>query len=335
MTDRTVAERAGPVDPVADRVRQALADRAFRIVYQPIVSLDDGRAVGVEALSRFIPEPYGPPDSWFADAWQVGLGVELELAAFEAALDGLDMVPSGCRVAVNLSPSVITHPDLLRQVTGSRARRVVIELTEHVAVHDYDRVRSAVALLRARGARLAVDDMGAGFASFRHIVKLAPDIIKLDRELVRDIDTDPVRRSVAAAMVHFAADVGSDIVAEGIETPDELEAVRALQIRYGQGMLIGAPEPVESLPVSLRLGTTPWVATTDASRLRQADRTPAEELAVAGGVLVRLAEAAVRGELGAEPADIAALDQATAAINRIVARQKRSGVEQPSDAPWA
>lgn len=330
-----MAEMPGAGDPVADRVRRALTDRAFRIVYQPIVSLEDGRAVAVEALSRFTPEPYGPPDSWFADAWQVGLGAELELAAFEAALGGIDRIPAGCRVAVNLSPPVITHPDLLRHVTDAGAQRVVIELTEHVAVHDYDRVRSAVALLRARGARLAVDDMGAGFASFRHIVKLAPDIIKLDRELVHDIDTDPVRRSVAAAMVNFAADVGSDIVAEGIETPEELEAVRALQIRYGQGMLIGAPAPAESLPRSFRLGTSPWGGAAGGSRLRPAGRTQAEELALAGGALVRLAEAAVRGELGADPADVAALDQATAAIKRIAERQRCSGLQRTAGAPWA
>lgn len=340
-------------EPVAERVRRALAERAFRIVYQPIVDLEDGRAVAVEALSRFTSEPYGPPDTWFADAWRVGLGAELELAAFEAALGGMDRIPTACRVAINLSPSVITHPDLLERVVAAGASRVVIELTEHVAVHDYDRVRSAVATLRGSGAKLAVDDMGAGFASFRHIVKLAPDIIKLDRELVHDIDVDPVRRSVAAAMVNFADDVGSDIVAEGIETPGELEAVRALRIRYGQGMLIGAPELAESLACTLRLGTRPWArGSSDPARTERllvapcapshdraataaAFRGTAAALRGTADALVRLAEAAVRGELGAEPGEVAALDQAVSAIAAIAARRGAAEREPMPGAPCA
>jgi EAL domain-containing protein (putative c-di-GMP-specific phosphodiesterase class I) len=390
MTDQTVAEVPPGGDAVAERVRRALAERAFRIVYQPIVDLADGRAVAVEALSRFTSEPYGPPDTWFADAWQVGMGAELELAAFEAALANLDRIPDTCRVAINLSPSVITHPDLLLHVSAAEAHRVVIELTEHVAVHDYDRVRSAVAMLRVSGARLAVDDMGAGFASFRHIVKLAPDIIKLDRELVQDIDADPVRRSVVTAMVSFADDVGSDIVAEGIETRRELEAVRNLRIRYGQGMLIGKPEPVENLPTALRQGTRPWrrqgigynvtaparcadgrtsaaaagLAPTSANGgARQpggevlGDETlgnetlgneavggtglgtswgwpPAHDrLVAASAALARLTEVVSSAELGAEPAEVAVIDQAATAIDRIASRWLADG-HQARRRPW-
>jgi EAL domain-containing protein (putative c-di-GMP-specific phosphodiesterase class I) len=355
MTDRLVTQVQPGGGAVADRVRRALVERAFRIVYQPIVDLADGQAVAVEALSRFIAEPYGPPDAWFADAWEVGMGAELELAAFEAALANVAVIPAPCRVAINLSPSVITHPDLLPQVSEAGAERVVIELTEHVAVHDYDRVRSAVALLRAQGARLAVDDMGAGFASFRHIVKLAPDIIKLDRELVHDIDSDPVRRSVAAAMVSFARDVGSDIVAEGIETRRELEAVRALGIRYGQGMLIGAPEPVASLPSALRLGVRPWRSRggvgldapgvwgsgPDDSRLHHhaglsGDAHPRGDagLVAASETLAGLAQAAARGELDADPAEVAALDQAAMVLARIACRRAEGEWLPATEAPW-
>jgi EAL domain-containing protein (putative c-di-GMP-specific phosphodiesterase class I) len=343
VIDRTIAEVPPGGEAVADRVRRALAERAFRIVYQPIVDLADGCAVAVEALSRFTGEPYGPPDSWFADAWDVGMGAELELAAFEAALDNMGHIPEACRVAINLSPAVITHPDLLRLVSDAGADRVVIELTEHVAVHDYDRVRSAVAALRARGAKLAVDDMGAGFASFRHIVKLAPDIIKLDRELVHDIDEDPVRRSVAAAMVSFADDVGSDIVAEGIETRRELDAVRALKIRYGQGMLIGKPEPVESMPVALRLGTRPWRPRIDPCPDPAPGTAPShaptgarEPLLAASRELAQLVELAGRGELEAEPAEVEAIGQAAAAIDRIVSRHWLDGPEAvpAEEASW-
>ena len=320
MTDAAASAAPTDGDAIADRVRNALAARAFRIVYQPIVDLAEGVVVAVEALSRFTAEPYGPPDVWFADAWQVGMGAELELAAFEAALADLHHVPAGCRVAVNLSPPVIAHPDLLGYVAAAGPARVVIELTEHVAVHDYDRVRSAVAILRGRGAKLAVDDMGAGFASFRHIVKLAPDIIKLDRELVSGIDADPVRRSVATAMVNFASDVGSDIVAEGIETRGELDAVRALGIRYGQGMLLGAPGPAESLSAALRPGPVPAAH---------------DHLAATAEALARLVDAAGRGDLRAEPAELATLDQAVAVIARIAARHGAVEPVAAPGAPWA
>ncbi len=324
---------------IADRVRSALEARAFRIVYQPIVDLADGVVVSVEALSRFTAEPYGPPDAWFADAWQVGMGAELELAAFEAALANLHHIPEGCRVAINLSPPVIAHPDLLGYVADAGPTRVVIELTEHVAVHDYDRVRSAVASLRGRGAKLAVDDMGAGFASFRHIVKLAPDIIKLDRELVSGIDADPVRRSVATAMVNFASDVGSDIVAEGIETRGELEAVRALGIRYGQGMLLGAPGPAESLSRSLATPISDSLRDPLPQPLPVAPRPrPAaarDHLATTADALAQLAEAAGRGDLSAEPTELATLDQAVAAIARIAARHDAAEPVAAPGAPWA
>jgi EAL domain-containing protein (putative c-di-GMP-specific phosphodiesterase class I) len=336
MTDAAASAAPTGGDAIADRVRNALAARAFRIVYQPIVDLAEGVVAAVEALSRFTAEPYGPPDVWFADAWQVGMGAELELAAFEAALADLHHVPAGCRVAVNLSPPVIAHPDLLGYVAAAGPARVVIELTEHVAVHDYDRVRSAVAILRGRGAKLAVDDMGAGFASFRHIVKLAPDIIKLDRELVSGIDADPVRRSVATAMVNFASDVGSDIVAEGIETRGELDAVRALGIRYGQGMLLGAPGPAESLSELLPDPLPDSMPESLSAALRPGPVPAAHDhLAATAEALARLADAAGRGDLRAEPAELATLDQAVAVIARIAARHGAVEPVAAPGAPWA
>jgi EAL domain-containing protein (putative c-di-GMP-specific phosphodiesterase class I) len=243
---------------LTQRIRHVLDHRFFRVVYQPIMQLSDGRMVAAEALSRFATEPARPPAAWFADAWRVGLGAEFELAALDAALAAPGGTLDGCRIAVNLSPLTITHADLPSRLAAAGPSRVVIELTEHMAVHDYDAVRLAVANLREHGVCLAVDDMGTGFASLCHIVKLAPDIIKLDRELVHDLDADPVRQSLVTAMVTFAAEVGSDIVAEGIETGSELEAVRALGIRYGQGVFLRPPVPPRTLPAARRAGASPW-----------------------------------------------------------------------------
>ena len=120
--------------------------------------------------------------------------------------------------------------------------RVVLELTEHMPVEDYTALNAALAPLRAQGARLAVDDTGAGFASLRHILDLRPDIIKLDIGIIRDIDSDPRRAAVARMMTSFAHDQGVDVIAEGVETPAERDTLLDLGGRLGQGYLFGRPE---------------------------------------------------------------------------------------------
>jgi EAL domain-containing protein (putative c-di-GMP-specific phosphodiesterase class I) len=240
--------RPGILDDLrsAQNVERILTHRLFHVVFQPIIDVADGRVVIAEALSRFTPTPYRSPDIWFADAWRAGFGAELELAALRAAAEDLGRLPDGVRMAVNLSPQVITHPKLASFFKSTNGDRFVVELTEHVPVDDYNRVRRALMSLRERGVRLAIDDTGAGFASLSHIIKLSPDIIKLDRELIHGIDADPVRRSLGTAIVTFAGDIGADVVAEGVETRQELDAIRALGIGYAQGMLLGAPGAVDT-----------------------------------------------------------------------------------------
>jgi EAL domain-containing protein (putative c-di-GMP-specific phosphodiesterase class I) len=117
----------------------------------------------------------------------------------------------------------------------------VLELTEHASVGNYGRLADALDPLRVRGVRVAVDDAGAGFASFRHILNLNPDIIKLDMALTRGIQADPVRRALASALVTFARELHAVIVAEGIETEAELKALRSLGVGYGQGFFLARP----------------------------------------------------------------------------------------------
>jgi EAL domain-containing protein (putative c-di-GMP-specific phosphodiesterase class I) len=230
-----------------ERTREVLASGAIDIAYQPEVDLRSRALVGAEALARFRSVPYRPPDVWFEDAWRVGLGNELELAAVAKALEQSNQLPSQCFLAVNLGPHAIANPDSLGAIEGIDPHRLVIELTEHVEVDDYPLLRRLLLALRRRGVRLAVDDTGSGFSSFSHIVKLAPDIIKLDIDLVRGIDVDPVRRSLATAVVRFAGETGAKVTAEGIETSSELECVQSLGIDYGQGYFLGRPGPVEVL----------------------------------------------------------------------------------------
>jgi EAL domain-containing protein (putative c-di-GMP-specific phosphodiesterase class I) len=154
-------------------------------------------------------------------------------------------------MSLNLSPETTVSPrflELLEQVPGER---VVIEVTEHAAVEDYDALDPVLQRIRGRGGRLAIDDAGSGYASLRHILRLAPDVIKLDVTLTRDIGTDRARRALASALVSFAGEIGATIVAEGIETASEMEALRGLGVHQGQGFHLARPAPLEDLAVHL------------------------------------------------------------------------------------
>lgn len=235
-------------------VEQLMADPdAIVSVYQPILNLHSRKYCGAEALSRFPGDPARPPDHWFTQAAAVGLGPRLELHAARLALDAIDQLPGGIYVAVNLSPDALQQPelpDLIRPVAG----RTVIELTEHAAVTDYDRLHRAVRTLRDLGARLSVDDTGAGFASLQHILSLKPDIIKLDRGLTTGVDRDPIRRALATSLSAFATQIGSTLVAEGVETGDELALLAELGVDCAQGFHIARPGPLP-LPDVLAVAT--------------------------------------------------------------------------------
>jgi EAL domain-containing protein (putative c-di-GMP-specific phosphodiesterase class I) len=222
------------------RIRAVLDSDHMDIEFQPIFDLLDCRIVSLEALARFWTEPMRPPSAWFAEATEVGLGVELELAAIRAALLRLDDFPADVAIALNVSPATALDPRfcaLLRDV----ADKVVMEITEHAQVDDYDALSEALAPLRERGAQLAIDDVGAGFANLRHILRLAPDIVKLDLSLTHEIARDPAREALASSLVGFAGGVGASIVAEGISSEEDLALLRTLGVDYGQGFHLARP----------------------------------------------------------------------------------------------
>jgi EAL domain-containing protein (putative c-di-GMP-specific phosphodiesterase class I) len=222
------------------RVRAVLDRDDIDIEFQPVFDLADCRIVSLEALARFWTEPMRSPSAWFAEAAEVGLGVELELAAIRSALQRLDDFPPEVALALNVSPTTALDrrfPELLLDV----ADRVVIEITEHAQVDDYDELQRALAPLRQRGAQVAIDDVGAGFANLRHILRLAPDIVKLDLSLTQEISRDPAREALATSLVGFAEGVGASIVAEGISSDEDLSLLRALGVAYGQGFYLARP----------------------------------------------------------------------------------------------
>ncbi len=223
-------------------VRALIANGAFSPVFQPIAALGDGTLEGFEALTRFANGT--PPDVQFAEAHGVGMGLDLELATLAAALKAGARRPTGTSLHVNASVALLLAGDRLRTLLDARATgRLLIEVTEHDRVGDYAAVRQAVERL-GPGVRLAVDDAGAGYASLRHILELAPTVVKLDRSLVAGIDGDPARQAVVEGMQQFGRRGGFVLVAEGIETEAERDTLRRLGVPLGQGYLLGRPGPL-------------------------------------------------------------------------------------------
>ncbi len=240
-------ERVGASEPkgrrlaaVRGEIRAIIAAGAFSPVFQPIVELESRATVGYEALTRFADGT--APDVRFAQASASGLGIELEAATLEAAFRASDALPANAWLNLNASPQFVLAGEPLGTILRQWSRQTVLELTEHVAVDDYEALRRAIGRL-GEAVRLAIDDAGAGFASFRHILELSPHFVKLDRAIISGLDTDPARQAFVAGMRHFAVATGCGLIAEGIETAAELQTLRALGISLGQGYLLGKPRP--------------------------------------------------------------------------------------------
>ncbi|WP_231956941.1 MULTISPECIES: EAL domain-containing protein [unclassified Actinoplanes] len=236
-----LAEQRHSVASARRAVQGVLDSRAVRMVFQPIVRLHDGRAVGFEALARFDPGTFAGPDRAFAAASLCGLGVPLELLALRQALRRLPELPGDAWLAVNLSADALLDADVLDTLLAHGGDRLNVEVTEHAQVSDYDLLGGALDSLRRTGIRLSVDDAGAGYASLQHILRLRPDLIKLDISLVRDIDTDPVKTALGRCLNDFATGIGARLIAEGIETAAELARLRELGVAYGQGYHLARP----------------------------------------------------------------------------------------------
>jgi len=227
---------------IAREVYARLEPGGILPVFQPILSVATGRLIGAEGLSRFQgSDRY--PDQWFNDAAEVGLGVELELAALRGLLAAAHDLPEDLYISLNVGPHTLLRAELLEALltSGIPGSRIVLEVTEHASINEYDDVLASVAALRSVGVRLAVDDAGAGYASFRHILRLVPEIIKLDRSLIAGLHEDAALRALASAVVTFGREMGATVTAEGVETPEELRCAQGLGIHAAQGDLFGKP----------------------------------------------------------------------------------------------
>lgn len=227
-------------------------------VFQPVVSLQTGQLVGYEALARFAHPSGRPPDVWFAQAHRCGLGPELEARALAKALLAARR-PPGTFLALNVSPSALSAAPV-RDVLPDDLSDVVLEITEQELITDVDTLTDSLSAVRQRGARIALDDAGAGYAGLQQVMRLQPDLIKLDRSLVRGLHADRARSALIEAFVSFAARTGAEICAEGIESVEELIALAQLGVNLGQGYLLARPAAPWTAPSETALaalGATP------------------------------------------------------------------------------
>ena len=232
------------LDARRTEIQRFVGGEGLSMVFQPIVELASRVTVGYEALARFLSFPLRPPDEWFAEAVALELGVALEASAIEQALRELPNIPDDAYLAVNCSQRAAETAEIA-ELLDPHAPRIVLEITEHEAVEDYDGLVAALQPLRDRGLRVAIDDAGAGFASLQHTLRIAPDIVKLDLSITRDIDRERAKRALATALTSFADEMSMTMIAEGIETAEELEALMELGIRFGQGFFLAEPGPLD------------------------------------------------------------------------------------------
>jgi EAL domain-containing protein (putative c-di-GMP-specific phosphodiesterase class I) len=212
------------------------------LVFQPIVDLAAATVAGYEALARF-PGTAGP-DVWFAAAAEAGVAAELEALAIHKALDVVPSLPANTFLTVNVSPHLLGAAPIQEALTTRPdLHRVVVELTEHTPVDDLEVLRRQCDDLRMRGALIALDDAGSGYSGLQQLAALRPQVVKLDRALVSDADTDPVRVALAEMLGEFAGRIDAWLLAQGIETAAELATFARLGVPLAQGWLLGRPGP--------------------------------------------------------------------------------------------
>jgi EAL domain-containing protein (putative c-di-GMP-specific phosphodiesterase class I)/CheY-like chemotaxis protein len=239
LIGRDVAERT-EASAARKHIVAIIEEAAFEPVFQPIVDLENDAVIGFEGLTRFTDAV--SPEVRFAEATAVGLAPELEAATLKASLTAAAALPADATLNLNVSPTLITARQPLQDLVRGAGRPIVLEVTEHAQIADYEAFRKSFAMLRPK-MELAVDDAGAGFASLRHILELRPAFVKLDRSLIAGLEADEARQAMIVGLRHFARSVGCRLIAEGIETQAELEVLRSLDIQLAQGFLLGRPGP--------------------------------------------------------------------------------------------
>lgn len=250
-----VEETPAQIDePGGDDFDRLLKESRIRTLFQPIVSLSDGSVLGYEALSR---GPIGTrlegADALFLTAAERGVSAQLERICRFKALANASAIPPGCLLFLNISPRVFEERNeaLSRDVIDQNRLaqdRIVLEITEKQAIEDFDLFKRTLLHYNRQGFKVAIDDAGAGHNSLRAVTEVRPHYIKLDIALVRDIDRDRAKNALVSAIIIFARRIDAKVLAEGIETVEELSTLIEIGVEYGQGYLLARPSSVFAEP---------------------------------------------------------------------------------------
>jgi EAL domain-containing protein (putative c-di-GMP-specific phosphodiesterase class I) len=246
----SLQQRSKEQRQVALRLKEVLKTGAVKAVYQPVVDLVGRKGIGFEALTRPTTDAFSGPDQLFKAAHDHDAIWPLERLCRERAIRGVKGFPDGHLLFLNLEPDSIFDPalrspqvfDLLREV-GLAPERIVLEITEHSAVRDHQAFRQMLDYFQFHGFHLAVDDVGSGYSGLQSIAELRPDFIKIDMALIRDIHQHAIKQDLTAAIARFSQDSGTTLIAEGVETVDELRCLQRIGVRYAQGYLFARPGP--------------------------------------------------------------------------------------------
>jgi len=231
------------------RLREIIDDEAVTTLVHPLFDLSDMSVIGYEALSRGPADSeFERPDKLFRVAYDSDLVLRLERLCRKKALEAARALPEDRMLFLNIEPEAVADPELREVLTSSLLSqaditpdRIVLEITERSAITDFTTFRGTLEYLRALGFRCAVDDAGAGYGSLQCLAEVKPEWLKIDLSLVRGCDSDPVRAQLIASLVTFAKTVDVRLVAEGIETAEELRCLREIGVGYGQGFLFTVP----------------------------------------------------------------------------------------------
>lgn len=229
-------------------LREVLASRLVRAVYQPVIDLTRSMVLGYEALSRPSGGQFESIDQVFKAAYEAESIWPLERLCRERAMEGLHMLSPDALLFLNVEPDSIYDPhfqsdetlELLKQASLS-PDRVVLEMTEHSAVRDFTAFRQTLTYFRSLGFRLAIDDMGSGYSALVSVAEIQPEFVKIDMSLIRDLHNRPLKRELVDTITRFSCRAGIEVIAEGIETVEELEALREIGVHHAQGFLFARP----------------------------------------------------------------------------------------------
>lgn len=239
------------LDPSSVNWREALEHAcsnldAVQPVYLPIVDLDKRAVRGYELLARFTGGPAAPPALWFESAAKLGLTGPLERRIMRAGFTTADRLPKGCFLAINVTAEALISPQI-QQLFNERDQfgDIVLEVAEKDT--QQPGVAEALAPFRQAGGRLALDDIGAGFSNLRDVLAFRPEILKVDRAIVRGLDRDRLRAAIVDGLGTMASQLGISLLAEGIEKREELAKLEELGVPLGQGYLFGEPGEIAEL----------------------------------------------------------------------------------------